>query len=198
MNVKNFLLPTILSVAMIPMAALAEQPSYNFVEGGYLRVNLDDIDIDPDGIYLKGNFALGDSVFFRGGYIKVEEEISDFFGSVDVEVQELQLGLGYRMPMGVNSSWYVAVDYLTGEIEIEFFGDADTDGFQLATGARGYVSEKVELYGELGYVDVEGENGLAASVGGIFHLTRQFGLTLEAGLDDDSNTSIAIGGRLTF
>jgi hypothetical protein len=56
----------------------------------------------------------------------------------------------------------------------------------------------VELYGELGYVDVENEDGIGASVGGIFHLTRQFVLTLEAGLDDDSNTTIAIGGRLTF
>lgn len=194
MNIKQLLLPSILTVAMIPMVALAEQPSYNFVEGGYQRVNLDDIDVDPDGIYLKGNFALGENVFLRGGYVTLSDNILGF----DVDVRELQLGLGYRMPIGANSSWYVAADYLSAELEIESFGDVDADGFQLVTGARGFVSDKVELYGELGYVDVENEDGIGASVGGIYHLTSQFGATLEVGLDDDSNTSISIGGRWTF
>lgn len=182
----------------LPTIASAEQPSYSYLEAGYSRLNLDDIDIDPDGYYVKGSFELSESFFVRAMYWDLEDDFDTFLGNVDVDVTQTQVGIGYKRPAGDNTSFYVAADYLEAEVDIEQFGDADADGYQISAGLRSNLTSSFELYSEIGYADVDDTDGFIGLLGGVFHIANGFGISLEGSIDDDSNSMISTGIRYSF
>ncbi|MGV6806938.1 MAG: outer membrane beta-barrel protein, partial [bacterium] len=176
------------------VAALADQPSYSYVEAGYHKINIDGFDSNPDGYYLKGSVALSESGFLRGEFANAEDDLE----GVDYEVDALMIGIGYQQPMGENSSIYAVADYLEAEADADGFESVDENGFQVAGGVRGFVADNFELGAEIGYADVEEADGFVGTISAVFHIASGFGISAAASIDEEDDSRVQIGVRYTF
>ena len=161
--------------------ALAESPSFNFIQVGYQSVELDDgfIDVDGDGFALGGSFEIGQNMFGFASYGKTD---FDF----DVELTQLQVGFGARTGISENTDFFARVAYVEAEVSAPGFIPADESGYGLGIGVRSNVSDLIELYGEIAYVDLGDGADSTAFGGGIwFNLNESFALGLGASAEDD-------------
>lgn len=183
----------VVSLAMFVAApAIADGPSYNFVQASYQSVNLDlgsGFDVDGDGFGLAGSFEVGESVFIIASYATTGFDFS-------VDLNQLQVGLGYHAGLTDNTDFFATLAYVDAEVEAPG-ASVDDSGFGASIGVRSNVSELVELFGEISYVDF-GDGNETAVAGGIwFNFTEIFAAGLSASAGDDV-TSYGVGARVYF
>ncbi|MGB5719239.1 MAG: hypothetical protein WBM34_00975, partial [Woeseiaceae bacterium] len=78
------------------------------------------------------------------------------------------------------------------------FGSVDDNGYGVMVGVRGMVSERLELDGNLSYVDLgDGSDGTALGASALYALSDSFSLGLAAGFDEDT-TTYGLVGRVYF
>ncbi|MCK9564224.1 MAG: porin family protein [Bacteroidales bacterium] len=194
MDIKRVALACVFATASL--GVMADQPSYTYVEGGYLRMDPDDISLDPTGYYLDGSIAIADNWFLRGGY----SDVDDSKGGLKVEAESVDLGVGYKQGLGANSSFHLVASYLEGEVTARGYGSrakVDDDGFALTAGLRSHVLANLELNADVSYVDVD-DSGVDFGVGAVWYFVPNIGLSLNLNVDDDSNSSFGAGVRLSF
>lgn len=180
-----------LSLLVFASPALAGDLSYNYLELGYQRIDVDDINVDGDGFVLGGSFEVGEDWFIAASYGTAELD----FG---VDFDQLEAGVGYHMDMSPNADFFAKLSYVSVEASVPGFGSADDDGFGVRIGVRGMVSEQVELSGSIGYVDLS-DSGDNTSFGAaaLYSFTDAFALGFVVDLDDDV-TAYGLVGRFYF
>lgn len=181
-----------LSVALLALPAFAGDISYNYVEFGYQKIDIDDIvpgvDIDGDGFGIGGSFEVGESWFVAAGYSQADLD----FG---VDLDQLGIGVGWYTTMSNNTDFYALVQYVEAEVSVSGFGSADEDGFGAAIGVRGMVTDNVEIGGSIGYIDL-GDAGDGTSFGAhvLYNFTENFAAGLLLDIEEDA-TSYGAGVR---
>lgn len=172
--------------------ALAEGPSYNYIEGAYERVEVDDAfgDIDGDGFSIAGSFEIGDMWQMVASYGSAD---FDF----DVDLDQLAIGGGIHTPLSDNVDFVANLVYV--RVDASAFGfSVDDDGFGASIGVRGMAAERVELEGYIDYVDLDDSGDDTSFRGAAWYgFTDTFSLGLQLGSGDDT-TSYGIGARLYF
>jgi hypothetical protein len=178
----------------LAVPAMAESPSYNFIQVGYQSVEIDlggGFDVDGDGYGLGGSFEIGDHMFGFASYGKTDFD----FG---VDLTQLQAGLGYRTGLSDNTDFFATAAYVDAEVSAPGFGSADDNGYGVSIGIRSNVTDLVELFAEIAYVDLgDGADGTEFGGGIWFNLTDSFALGLSASTDDDV-TSYGASARFYF
>ena len=174
----------------------AQGVSYNYVQGSYGLVNLDGpgLDFDGDGFGLSASFAIAENFYVFGEYQAAD---SNFVGDLDL----MELGVGYHMDISPNMDVYANLGYL----EFETYGGGggcpigvactsggggagDDDALAVGLGLRGAVSEAVELFGGIDYIEFDdSHNDTRANAGFVLHLTEKMGVGLKATFWDDVN-----------
>ncbi len=184
----------VLLAIFLAAPAMADRPSYNFIQAGYQSIDIDigaGLDVDGDGYGLGGSFEIGDNVFVFASYVKADFD----FG---VDLNQLQAGLGYRVGLTDNTDFFASLAYVDAEVEASGFGSIDESGYGATIGVRSNVSDLIELFGEVAYEDL-GDGGDSTAIGGgiWFNVTDSFALGLGAAADDDV-TSYGASARLYF
>jgi hypothetical protein len=170
---------------------LAEGISYNFVQLGYQRVELDDINLDGDGFEIGGSVELNEYLFVLVDYSQAG---FDF----DIDLDQLQVGVGYHVGMSPTTDLIAVLSYVQAEASLGGLGSEDQDGFGVTLGARGAVTEKFELQGDVSYVDLgNGVDGTTFEIGGIYSFTEALAGTLKFDFEEDA-TVYAVGLRYYF
>ncbi len=175
------------------VTAMAEDISYNYVVGGYQRIDLDNgfgLDIDGDRFAIGGSFEVGESWFLFAGY-----GLSDFdFG---VELDEISAGVGFHTAISPSTDFVAEVGFASADISAAGVS-VDDNGYAASVGVRSMLSNEVELAAAVTYADI-GDFGSDTSVGGSawYNLSEQFALGLTANAGDDV-TSYGLGARLYF
>jgi len=172
--------------------ALAEGPSYSYIQAAYQEIDVDiggNNDADGDGYGVVGSVAINEDWFVFAGYSSFDLE------SV-VDLDQLELGGGWRAPINSNTDWFVTASYIDYDLSARGLGSASEDGFGVGVGIRSMLSPALELYGKVAYEDVgDGDTTLA---GGVWY-TVTGNLALGAGVDlGDDITSYGVGIRLYF
>lgn len=166
--------------------AMAEQPSYNFLQAAYQRVEIDlgGIlgDVDGDGYQVGGSFEIGESMYFFADY-------ADAGLDFNVDSSQIKAGFGFHHGISANTDFFANLAYVKAELELGGIGSADENGYGVAIGVRSNVSDTVELELSVSYVDL-GDDIDSTSVDGRFwfDVTDTFALGLGAGVDDDVTT----------
>lgn len=196
MDVKKLLLAG--SLALASFATFADQPNYTYVGFGYVKMDLDDIDLDPTGFYIDGSLELGDNWFVRAGF----QTVDDSNGLLDVDVDGHNLGAGVRIAASENTSLHVVADYLHAEAEAShrYYSDSvseDENGFSLGVGVRSLITDSFELSADAAYVDL-GDDSVDFGVGAIWYVMENLGLEARLSTDDDSNRAYSLGLRIEF
>ncbi len=183
----------ILAAATLAAPAMADGLSYNYLEGGYQRIDLDDdvFDIDGDGFGIGGSFELGRNAFMFASY-----GTADFDFGIDLD--ELSAGVGYHVPVGTNTDFVASIAYVRAEADASGFGSVDDSGIGASIGLRSMVTDTVEVFGNINYVDLDDSGDETSFTGGAwFNVTDTFALGVSAGFGDDT-TTYGAGARLYF
>jgi len=179
---------------LLTVPAFAEAPSYNFVQAGYQTVDLDvggGTDVDGDGWVLGGSFEFGEDFF---GFASYSDTGFDF----GVDLTQLQAGIGWRTGVSDKTDFFARAAYVSVEIDAPGFGSVDESGYGVGIGVRSNITDLIELYGEITYVDLGSGSDNTAIGGGIyFNITDNFALGLGAATDDDV-TSFGASARFYF
>lgn len=174
-------------------AALADRPSYSYIQANYQEVDIDlgNNDIDGDGFAVSGSVAINESWFAFAGYSSAE------FESV-VDLTEFALGGGYHAPLSEKTDWVATASYLNAEIDAPGVNSMSESGFGMSLGVRSMLNPKLELAGSVSYADL-GDGADGVSVGGSAWYTVTGNLALGLGFSaGDDTTSYGIGARLYF
>lgn len=166
--------------------------SYSFVELGYTSTEIDDLDVDGDGLGLRGSIEFTDMFHGFASY-------SDIDLDFDVSATEMEIGAGLAHGISPNVDFVGTVSYLNLEVDLPAgFGSVDDSAFALGAGLRGRVGEQLELTGGLKYAEFdEGGNDTAFNVGARYYFTKMFALGADIGFNEDG-TSWTLGGRFDF
>ncbi|MEE4245808.1 MAG: hypothetical protein V2I33_10370 [Kangiellaceae bacterium] len=179
---KKLLLATGL-VALSTINVLADEPSFDFVEGGYAD------NYDADGFLLRFNATVNNDFFLAGSYESVGEN--------SVDLNTTVLGVGYQIESFGNASLYTQLSYLDLEIDTPF-GSASEDGYQLGLGYRNQVSKETQLYSELNHKSIDGNGLTELAIGVRQNFTDEFAAFVELKADDFDNDGFSIGLNYNF
>lgn len=172
--------------------AFAGGLSYNFIEGQYQKVEFDEgsIDVDGDGFGIGGSFELNENVFVLASYASADFD----FG---IDLNQLAIGAGYAVEISETADFFATLSFIRAEVEASGFGSLDDDGFGATIGVRGMVSERVELFGTLSYVDLGDDDSTAIGGGALYNVTDIFALGANVEFDEDV-TSYGVIARIYF
>jgi hypothetical protein len=107
------------------------------------------------------------------------------------------MGAGYHTSISNNLDMYANLGYLKFETD-GGASSADDDAFTVGLGLRGAVSDAVELFGGLDYVDFDNSDSeTRANAGFVMALTDTIGVGLKATFWDDVNI-YQLNARLYF
>lgn len=182
-------------LSLFSFTAAAQQGglSYNYLQGSFGQIEVDDstVDVDGDGLGISALFAIDADFHLFGEY-----QTSDLDFGVDLNT--LELGVGYHTDMSPNLDVVAHLGYFNVEIDAPGLSSLDDGGLLFGIGLRGRISSAVELYGGLDYVDFDDSDGeTRANAGLMLSLTDKFGLGVEANLWDDFSI-FQLNARLNF
>jgi hypothetical protein len=119
--------------------------------------------------------------------------LSGDVGPANVDVDTLELGIGYHQPLATQTDLVLGGSFLHANAD----PGSDGNGYKLSAGVRHLASEQFELDGSIGYTDYDFSSGnVWLEFGGIFRATPQLGVLATVYTDDDIDT-ISIGVRWT-
>lgn len=176
----------ITSLLIVAFAAptVAGELSYTYIQGGYQRVELDDIsgiEVDGDGYAIGGSIEVGENFHLFADYAA-----TDFDFGVDFD--QYSLGVGYHASITNNLDAVFEVSYVRAEAEVIGFS-VDDDGYGASIGVRSMLGERFELGGSVNYVDLgSGSDDTSLDGTARYYLTPAFAVGISAGVADDETT----------
>lgn len=170
----------------------AQGLSYDYVQGSYGSIDLDDsvIDVDGTGFGISGSMRLNENFHITGEY-----QTADMDFGIDLSLLEAKLG--YNTNISENLDLIAHIGYLRADIDASGLG-ADDDGYLIGGGVRAMVSSNAELNGGIDYIDFDdGDGEMRANAGFFIGLTEELSVGLRASFWDDVNV-YTINLRLDF
>lgn len=169
---NNKLLASLFSVCILSTTtAFAEQaPNWSYVEAGYVKGDADALsNANFTGLHLEGSVSLNDSIFVLGRY----RDISDSFDGLDVEVNQISLGLGYHHALEKNTDFYTTASFIQLSSEASFntlHESSDNNGYEVSVGVRSMLTDSFEMMTAVSYADVDGSD-TSFKFGAFYHFT---------------------------
>lgn len=194
MKTKPMVLSTLaaLTLGLGSHAALAQQnmpsetPSFSYVEATY--VEMDEIDTTFDGFEVEASGRLGQMMFLSGSYSEVSGSVTGL-GSTDFDIANARLGFIFGQDervaayIGPQVS-YIKTNYgLGSDGDWELGSESSTDWGAFA-GVRAMIMPRVELNGEISYIDFDRESLTSYNAGTRIYLTRNLAATGEIRFGD--------------
>jgi len=173
-----------LLLAATPLAAMADDMSYSYVDLGYAQLDIDGVGPSADGFGLRGSIGFAQNWFAFAGY--TAESVQG------IDIDTISVGVGGHYGFTDNLDLVGRLGYF--EINLDAGGglNADDNGYLADVGLRGRVGDAVELEGGLHYTDLsDGGDDTALYVGGRFHFNKTWALGAEYASGDNSSEIFA-------
>jgi hypothetical protein len=188
---KHLALGVALALGFGTQAFAADGLSYNLIEGGYVRAEVDDLGIDGDGFMIGGSVELGQGVF---GFASVNDvEYGDNSG---ISSNLFNAGLGTHWALSPTLDLVSGVSWERIEVKASGVSVSD-DGIGLNVGLRG-VFDRLELTGTVKYSDFgHNTNDFTLGASGRYYFTDAFAAGPDISHNDDG-TNWGISFRYDF
>lgn len=182
---------TLTLLTALPLAAFAaEGVSYNYVEGGYTRLDARHTgsNNDADGWALNGSGAFNPNFHVFGGYSKVD------INGTGVNLDQWRLGVGYNHEISPRADLVTRVAYE----KFDAGRGIDGNGYSVEAGVRGALTPMLEGYAMAGYEDYQDFDGdFYGRVGALVKFNPTWGLNGEVKFAD-GDKQFFVGPRISF
>ncbi len=170
-------------LALAPLAALADDMSYSYVDLAYVETDIDGFGASADGFALRGSVGFAENFFVSALYADQSIDVFD--------IESIAVGVGGHY--GINDSLDLVGSASYTEVDLSGPGiNGSDDGYQVNFGARGQVGDAVELEGGVLYQDLsDGGDSTSLYVGGRFHFNKTWALGAEYMDGDDASVILA-------
>jgi hypothetical protein len=180
-----------LALFVFSATAVAEDLNYNFIQGSYGQIEVDDVDVDGDGFGIEGSVALTDRFHLFGGYTTADLD----FG---IDLNQLEAGIGFNSPISETVDLIASLAYVSAEVEAAGFGSVDDSGYGLGVGLRAMLTPVLEVNGDIQYVDFgDGADDTGFGAGFLYSFTERFAAGLSGDWSDDFS-SYQLNARMLF
>lgn len=173
-----------LMLAATPLAAMADEMSYSYVDLAYAETDINGVSDSADGFALRGSVGFAENWFAFG------EFASQSVQSVDID--SYAAGIGGHWGLAESLDVVGSLGYFRVELNGPGGSNFSDDGYLATLGLRGRAGDAVELEGGARYTDLgDGGDSTALYVGGRFHFNRTWALGAEYQDSDDSSAILA-------
>ncbi|MDG2523917.1 Ax21 family protein [Stenotrophomonas sp. HITSZ_GD] len=183
-------------LAALPFAAsAADNISYNYVEGDYVKTNIDGPDADGWGI--KGSYAFHPNFHVFGGYTKQK-----FDGAGDLDLNQWNVGVGYNYAISNSTDLLARVSYQNLDPEHyrkDFNGWATEVGINNSFGPRfsAYLLAGYEDYAKRDNFNPDGE--FYGRLGGQFNVNKNWAVSGDVKMyTDNGDVQWSVGPRFSW
>ncbi|NIJ86579.1 Ax21 family sulfation-dependent quorum factor [Xanthomonas arboricola] len=197
---KNSLLALGLLAALPFAASAAENISYNFVEGDYVRSPADGRDFDGWGV--KASYAVAPNFHVFGDYSKQNRDTNNsVFESSNSDIQQWGVGVGYNYEVATSTDLLARVSYRKLDLDTP---NINFDGFSVEAGLRNSFGEHFEVYALAGYEDYSKKRGVDLDdtfygrLGAQVKLNQNWGINGDIRMDGDGNKEWSVGPRFSW
>ena len=183
----------IIGLMVFAGSASAEGLNYTYLQASWGQVDFDDslLDVDGDGFGIAGSVAISENFHVFGEY-----QTADLDFSVDLNI--LEAGLGYNVPLSETVDFVARLGYVNIEAEAPGVPSADEDGYSAGVGLRGNLSNNVELDGGVDYVDGSDTDGeTRVNAGFRYNFTENFSVGAKGTWWEDVNI-YQLNARFSF
>lgn len=183
----------------LPLTAMAEGLSYNYLEAGYVSSDLDDADTDFDGYRAKLSVLINEGVYILGGYTDLESD--ENANGAKGTSEAITAGLGFRFGLFDATDLNIEAAWLNSEVGIDggLLDGADTedDGYTIGAGVRHLFFPQLEAGLKVDYTDVFDDDDFAYTGSALFHVIPHLSIGGSYTFADNSDTWTA-GLRFNF
>lgn len=154
--------------ATLPLSAQASELKYNYVELGYNQTNTSGLSLH--GYDFKGSAGFGDNFFGTASYQHGSDN--------GLDLNETTVGLGFRNAVSDKADFNASVSYVRDNVDLGGLGSNSENGYRVAAGMRGLLTDKFEGNFNVNYTDVNNfGNGVGAGIGALVHLNDTWGIS---------------------
>ena len=188
---KNKLIALALASALPFSASAAENLSYNFVEGNYVKAN---DALRGDGWGVKASYGVLPNMHVFGDYSKTELD------ATKTDLQQWRVGVGYNVQVLPSSDFVARAAYNKFDPK----GGLDFNGYSAEVGLRTAFGEHIETYVMAGYEDYSKKHGINPDgefygrLGGQVKLNQNWGLSGDIKMNNDGNKEWSVGPRFSW
>jgi len=187
---KHLALGAVLALGLGTQAFAADGLSYNLIEGGYVRGELNDLGLHGDGFNIGGSLELGKNLFGFASANSVDYDHTNLNSSL------FNAGLGFNWALGPDVDLVSGVSWERITVKASGVSVSD-DGIGLNVGLRGRM-DRLELSGNVKYSDFgHGSNGFTLGASGRYYFTDAFAAGPDITHNDDG-TNWGISFRYDF
>jgi hypothetical protein len=199
----KFSLLALAIAAVAPFSAQASELNYNYVEADYASSHL--AGTTAGGYNFKGSMAFGDSFYgaFTYGQVsknRIDSGLVNGTGSpilFDADLSNTTVSLGFRHAISDKADFYSELGYARSNLglDVRGFGKGSEsgNGYRIAAGVRGMLTDQFEGNFNVNYADVgNAGNGVGVGIGGIYHINDTWGIT--GNYDYATRGNVSFGG----
>ncbi len=183
-------------LAALPFAAsAADNISYNYVEGDYVKTNVDGPDADGWGI--KGSYAFHPNFHVFTGYTKQK-----FDGAGDLDVNQWNVGVGYNYAISNSTDLLARVSYQN--LDPEHY-EKDFNGWATEVGINNSFGPRFSTYLLAGYEDYAKRDNFNPDgqfygrLGGQFNVNKNWAVSGDIKMyTDNGDVQWSVGPRFSW
>lgn len=131
----------------LPQIALAERPSFNYLEGGPTSIEHDTVSGDFKGFEISGSHELPDNFYVTARYLQTDAEVQD----QTIDMINKFVGIGYHYNIYTDTVLTIQLDAAEVTFGQPNAGEFVEKGFQWSVGVKSQITEafEVELVGRV-------------------------------------------------
>ena len=172
-------------LALAPLAALADDMSYSYVDLAYVETDIDGLGPSADGFGVRGSIGFAENWFVFAEYSSQSV--------ADVDIDDIAVGIGGHYGLTESLDLVGRLGWMQVDLSAPGGLEADDDGYLADLGFRGRIGDSVELEGGLRYTDFsDGGDDTSVVVGGRFHFNKTWAIGAEYQSGSDRSSILAL------
>jgi len=190
MNIKSLTSVSVLILSTVMLSAQAADFSYDYIDGSYERYDLDGPDADI--FRLSGSYELSSNYNIIAEY--ATGDIDNPTGGSDLDFDEGVIGLGYHTGISQATDLTVNVKVISRDTDLA----GDDTGYGLGVGVRHMLTDRIEVDGNIDFVDVNDNQDTAVKVGARYYFNEAISTGLSYSTSSDDVDIVSAGIRWDF